>query len=258
MFRHILSFVSAPAYLGGIACLAALLSPSQKGACVAFSRGKRRSFAGRILRRSGALCASASFLFLPAASLPAYVESKVAVVYWFVCFAAACVTLAFLAASSEARERLLPLGVPVFLAFVYAVCARYAYQRGFPGDMWNMESFVAMPLIGSSGLAQHVGMLCLAGAAVFHCAFALSIGKDAPFLQTCLRLAAAQFIITLFFPMLPSQVFSLSPVVAVVADYFLYWGLIALLSPGFSLLERPVLYRVSPFLAGTGAGLCLA
>lgn len=261
MFRHILSLASAPAYLCGIACLAVLLSPShQRGArCFAFPGGMSRSFVGWVLRRLGALCALTGFLFLPAASFPAYIESNIAMAYWFACFAAACATLVLLAASSETRtERFLPIGVPFLLAFVYAVCARYAYQHGFPGDIWNMEGFVAMPVIGSAGFAQHAGMFCLAGAAVFHCAFALAIGKDAPFLQACLRLAAAQFIITLFFPILPSRMLSLSPVVALVADYLLYWGLVVLLASGLTFFERPTLYRLSPLLAAIGAGLCLA
>ena len=267
MLRHVLSLFSAPAYLCGIICVAALLSGPGRG--WAWRRASFRADAdatrsnasvlGRAVLPAGAACALASFFFLPAGSFPAYAESDAPMAFWFVLFGIACAALAFAMPRQEARSARALLVTPVFLAAVYAVCARYAWLRGFPGEVWNMESFVGMPLISGAGLVRGSGIFCLAAAAILHCSSALAMRDDAPFLRACLCLAVAQFIICLFFPILPSRFFVLSPVAAFVADYGLYWGLsAALLLLAFPLAAGFDAFRLLPLvLAVSGSALCL-
>lgn len=205
------------------------------------------------------VCVLASVLLLPSGTFPAFVEGERLMAWWLALFGGGCAGLAVADRTLTAQARWGLLATPLLLLVVYAVCIRYAYLRGFPGSLWNMESYVTMPLASGAGLWQIVGLGCLAAAVIRHAALLLPAGGRAFLLRACLRLAVAQFVVCLFFPLRLSGGAAASSTVALIADNLLYWFLVAvLLRLVFPLAARAGRHRwVSPVVAGAGLAFCL-
>ena len=228
------TFVSGLACLGGVACLTRVVL-AVRSPIVLFCTINPFQ---RLLLAVGCLCACSTFLFLPAGSFPAWLPGDTPMLYWFASFSLACAALALLPGprGSAARQ----LAVPLILGVGYGLCVWYACRHGLPGNLWQMERFVAVPLLSHAGGLAGVGVLCLAGAATLSCSAALTAQSAAPFLATSLQLAAAQYIVCLVAPLLPSRLLPMPPLAGLLADFFACWISTGLMLPLFHAARRHV------------------
>lgn len=238
---HSFPFFSVLAFLCGIACLAVLFVRVQnKRTSSSICRSdaeNTRSRGWHFYDVAAAGCVLASFLFIPTGSFPAYVSSEASMPVWFVLYGVGCAGLA--KSIREGYSGCALLASPLILGVVYAVCIRYAFLRGFPGNLWNMESMVTMSLYSGADPVHIAGILCLAGATVLHCAVALSARENASFLRACIQIATTQFVLCLFVPVF-SQRAGLPSAVGLLADYALHWCLTAVMV----LVVYPVVARM--------------
>jgi len=115
---------------------------------------------GSRLALSLASCAAlAAFLGIPLGSLPALLPFS-----WGALAVPSCLALA----SSFAGEwrwdgtTRRQTWVLAFLGLSLALFAWYARQRGMPGELFSLDSYVATPLAGYMGWGERLGMLLLA------------------------------------------------------------------------------------------------
>jgi hypothetical protein len=151
-------------------------------------------------------CLTSLFLFMPCGTLPSLFP---------VSFGALIVVLG-LAAAPGLRggwERVRRRGsVPLCLGVSLAVLARYARERGVPGDLYALDAYVAMPVIGVADGVEKLGVCILAAVSLFALWQALPApaSEDDPpaggealldaLLAELWRLAAIAFWVCLFFP----------------------------------------------------------
>lgn len=287
--QHVFSLLSAPAFLGGIVCLAAGLSCVERALSATaphFAAPCPAPTSRRALMQHGGgmACVLGSFLLLPTGAFPAYITCAAAMPVWLLLFAMACVALAQYAPQMpHSTGPALPALLCIKLSFVkvlfsrlampglvFAVCARYAWQHGFPGNIWAMDVYVALPLYTGAEPWRVAGFIVLAAVMVLW-GSALPICHKAPVFSACVRLAAAQFTVCLFFPV-PYMRLYIWPAVntqasqtilpALLTDYALNWGLVLGLCLIFRVIGcAPFILKslnVSlPVLVTLGAVLCL-
>jgi hypothetical protein len=105
--------------------------------------------------------------------------------------------------------------VPLCLGVSLAVLARYAQERGVPGDLYALDAYVAMPLIGVAEGAEKLGICILAAVSLLALWQALPVrripasggnpladgeARLAALAAELWMLAAAAFWVGLFFP----------------------------------------------------------
>lgn len=220
---------SASLYLVGILCLTRVmlrLNRRHAPACTPPATSGRNSFMARIIFPTGMLCSLGTFLFLPSGTFPAYIPCDMPVLYWLICFSIASAALAF-SGRRKAGFAIGTLLVPLLLGAIHALCSWYAWRHGLPGNIWEMERFVAAPLLGHAGVVTGVGMLGLAAAAALHCSNVLTEAHSSPLLGACLELAAAQFLVCQFIPMTPLHSLQLSPIMTLTAGFLFFWVCVA-------------------------------
>lgn len=261
MVQHVFSLLSAPAFLGGIVCLSVALSrifpmPCTPAAaaltCPAPSTQLNRLQLNRFRCAGGFGCALAGFLLLPTGSFPAYIPCAAAIPVWLILFATACATLG-LATGQDRGRAWTALSTPLVAGLAFAVCARYAWLHGFPGNIWAMDVYVALPLYTGADAVHIAGFGCLATAMVLQGA---ALPQGTPAFSACVRLAAAQFTVCLLFPALPSRLWTLPALPALLADTALNGGLVLGVYLLFHLIQRGHGLNVLVLLM-LGAGLCL-
>ncbi len=257
MLCHILEFLSLPAHVCAMACLAGLVARRH---AADFSGLEDRKALRGPAHLVGTLCVLTSFLFLPAGSFPAYTEKGASMGWWFAFFAVACTAFACMVFHPAERRNLrflrAALGDPVFLGVVYTICSAYARQRGFPGSAGYMERFVAIPLCTGATALQGTGVCCLAAASLLYVLAVPAVPCGASFLGSCLALARIRFIVCLFFPVFSFLWPCLEPSAALLVDYTGYWiAVVALLL--LPTADRPRVRLLAFGIAATGALLCL-
>ena len=246
------TLLSAGALLGGVACLARVLAHVDRHHALSFTNSPLQ----RALNAGGALCALSTFLFLPAGSFPSWLLCSAPALGWFAGFSLACIALVL-----QPRLRSLApglLAVLLLLGASYALCACYAYRHGLPGNFWQLERFVAVPLLANATPVACAGIVCLACADILACATALTARSAPAFPAACLQLAAAQYLVCLFFPFLPSRLAELPPAVGLPADFGACWACTGLLLILFRAVRRAPGWLPWPLAACGLAGLLLA
>lgn len=257
---HSFPFFSALAYLCGIACLAALFVRVQKSEIVASAC--RTDFDESCQRYqpsyevSATICALASFLFIPTASFPAYASGEAPALVWFILFGAACAGLAHKYTHQDVYSSYMLFATPFILGAVYVVCARYAFLRGFPGNLWSLESMVTVSLYSGAEPVQRAGLFCLAAATILHCATLAPVRGNASFLRACVQIGVTQFLFCLFLPVSASPTVMLSPAAGLLVDYVLHWCFTAMMI----LIVYPFIVRLcrSHWATATLLGLGIA
>ncbi|MDR2452217.1 MAG: hypothetical protein LBE85_10755 [Candidatus Accumulibacter sp.] len=118
--------------------------------------------------------------------------------------------------------------VPLSLGVSLGVIARYAEQRGVPGELFTLDAYVAMPIIGVAEGAGKAGIGILAAASLF--VLRVSFEEKPPdgdqafpaaLSAELWALAAAAFWVCLFFPF--SFAYSGGPE-GWVLDALVFWG----------------------------------
>jgi hypothetical protein len=134
----------------------------------------------------------ASFLFIPCGRLPALCSFP----------GSALAALALLTVTGF-HGRYRPIAAPLGLASSLAMMARYAQQRGLPGDLYTLDAYVSMPLAGIAEGVATPGVWILAAASLL----ALRIESPMPGKKAhealsaeIRRLALTSFWVCLFFP----------------------------------------------------------
>ena len=214
----------AAAFLGGIVCLTrfAVVVCGQNAPRFTTTRFQRVVLAG------GAACALSTFLLLPVGALPAWLPCNAPLPGWFVAFCLACAALAWPPRPRGFIARL--FAVPTLLAACYALCAWHACRHGLPGSLWQLERFVALPLLTHADGLTRLSALCLALASILACAAALPVARRAaPFLAITLQLAAAQYLVCLFVPLAALATTGVSPLIALITSALACWGCMGLL-----------------------------
>lgn len=176
---------------------------------------------------------------------------------WFVLVGAACAVAHTVTRRGVSSSGWTQFATPWMLGAVYAICVRYAYLRGFPGNFGDMESMMSVPLYSGAEPVQLAGLLCLAAATLL-CAASLSARHDVPFFRACLQLATAQFTVCLFVPVGALRLVRLPSVPGLLAEYALHWGLtVVLVLAVYPAMARMYRFRRVAALLGMGAVLLL-
>ena len=164
MLFHPLSFLSCLAYLVLcllIACFCAWRKTEhsriqlQNGNSAEFPHLLSISF----LLLSG-LISLLSFIFLPCGILPAFSSLSYGAIFILVAlFISLGIQTTFTAVKKEG-QRCWP--VPFCLSISIVCIASYAQQRGIPGELYSLDTYVAMPPIGVMDGMEKLGMALLA------------------------------------------------------------------------------------------------
>jgi len=124
------------------------------------SEPQHRTQGSRLALSLAAFTALAAFLGIPFGTLPALLSFK----GWGALVVLACLTLASGFAGewkwdAAMRRRTCVL---VFLGLSLALCVWYARQKGMPGELFSLDTYVVTPLAGLMGRWERLGMLLLA------------------------------------------------------------------------------------------------
>jgi hypothetical protein len=191
-----LGFLSGLAYLA--LCLLIAASCAQRKCPRDASAGPRPAENGGRLSAS-CLISLSSFLFLPCGALPSLLSAPVG----------ALAVVAALAAAPGLGGREWKWARRAGAAFCLGVSlwaiARYARQRGIPGELYALDAYTATPLLGVAEAREKAGLCLLAAAsllALYGAALARlhARGVLAALAAELWMLAAIAFWICLFFP----------------------------------------------------------
>jgi len=189
------------------------------------------------------------WLGIPFGTLPAFAPMGWSGVAALVCLAVACAYDAGWRVRHASR-----LLVPLRLALALAVCAWYAQQRGVPGDLLSLDTYVAMPLavvtegfVGVTGLALlGLGVLPLCG------------HGTADRAESLRHLAGLAVWICLFLPVCPARDLGVEGLAGFALDGLYFWGKILVLDYVLRLVVTCVPPRVPVIQAGlAGVGTVL-
>jgi hypothetical protein len=256
-------------FLSGLAYLAVCLS-------IAVSGARRRCPPGEFIPENGGprwplslscLISLLCFLFVPCGTLPALLPVPGGALLAVGGLAAAS---GFLAPSEgwEATRR--RAWAPLSLGVSLAVIAYYGEQRGVPGDLFTLDAYVAMPIIGAAEGVGKAGVGVLAAASLFALRFpraeeASSGGQALPdaLAAELWALAAIGFWVCLFFPF--SLGYSGGPeglgLAGPALDALVFWGKVSGLNWLLGRRRRKFRSRVHGVILlvslGMGAGLLL-
>ena len=101
-----------------------------------------------------------TFLFLPCGILPAFLPIPYGAAFILVAlFISLGIQTTFTAVKKEGQQR---WPVPFCLSISIVSIASYAQQRGIPGELYSLDTYVAMPPIGVMGNVEKSGTILLA------------------------------------------------------------------------------------------------
>jgi len=202
------SLFSLAAYLAVVllaaCCLPAVAGvPVDNGAMISKSQ----------LRSAAAACAFLSgFMFIPPGSLSPFVNTPWGGAAMLVCL--------FIGSALCGRFMIFPVSI---FCVVFAVLAWYAWQRGIPGSVGNLGTFVAMPVWHIATGADTVGFLFLATGVL------LAAGRFAPplgsghFAHSLASLAVSALFVTFFLPWNAAPFVAWPGKFAAGSDFILFW-----------------------------------
>jgi hypothetical protein len=170
------------------------------------------------------------FLFIPCGVLPSLLPVSCGAL---LAIGGLIVASGFLALSEGWKAAYRRAWAPLSLGVSLAVIARYGEHRGVPGDLFTLDAYVAMPIVGAAEGMGKAGVCILAAASLF--ALWISFEEKPPAegqaLPTALAaelwaLAAAAFWVCLFFPFsfASSGGVESSELAGSVLDALVFWG----------------------------------
>ena len=204
---HVATFLSGLAYLA-LCLLAAgarfkMTQPEPKGHNV-----------------PGCLIILPAWLGIPFGTLPAFIPTGWSGVATLICLTASC--------SYDAGWRVLPVSrfqAPLRLGLALAACAWHARQRGVPGDLLSLDTYVAMPLAGVTEGAISMMGLALLGLG----SLPLGGGVAADRQESLRHLAGLAVWICLFLPACPARDLGLAGLPGFAVDGLYFWVKILLM-----------------------------
>ena len=244
---------------------------------IAQSTPKNHTQGSRLAVSLASFAALAAFLGMPLGSLPALFPFS-----WGGLAVLGCLGLALgfeeeWAWNAATRRKARALGL---LALALAFFAWYARQRGVPGELFSLDSYVATPLAGLVGWQGRLGILLLASAFLLAARDVqqewasglagveeLEAGEArAVVISALVRqvwiLAALGMAVCLFVPWCPAGWLGIPGVMGIAVDALFFWLKLLLADYGLCLAENtlPRLSACTPrvqfLLAGLGA-LCM-
>jgi hypothetical protein len=283
---HPLGFLSSLAYLA----LCLLIAAS--GAWKKYQRGNDPTdastigqFAGedsrlsppslfpRVLLSISCLISLSSFLFLPCGTLPSLFPFSGNAL---LAVGGLMLALGFRSISGGWDVARRQWRTPLCLGVSLIVIARYAQQRGVPGDLYTLDAYVAMPIIGAAEGVGKLGVGVLAVASLFalwSAAGRVSSSEEKPkragetlfavLASELWMLAAIGFWICLFSPFsfAYNQDSEISSLAGLALNALFFWGKVLglewLLGKGRGKSPRNMPFHVLIILLGLGAWLLL-
>jgi hypothetical protein len=190
-----------------------------------------------------------AWLGIPPGTLPAFVAAS-----WSGAAALACLAVSCACDHNRRAQPAHGLQIPLRLALALAACAWYARQRGVPGDLLSLDTYVAMPLAGlAEGTADAAGLIVLGLGAL-----PLGGGKSADLAASLRHLTGLAVWICLFLPMCPGRDLGLGALSGFALDGLYFWGKILILDCVLRLAPAgapPHLPAIQAGFAGAGAAL---
>ncbi|GHV54451.1 hypothetical protein FACS1894206_07280 [Deltaproteobacteria bacterium] len=155
----------------------------------------------------------------------------------------AVVFLVFFVFSLLLEKRVYQVMPLLVFAFVVALCAYYAYERGMPGTCFNLASFTAMPLWGiASGLDRAGFFFLFVAPALAVCSFApahAGRGGDFTFTDTLRYAGAGALFIVLVLPWNSAPYVAWPDMFVAGFDFILFWLKVFLVCYGFRFIRLP-------------------
>lgn len=246
--EFLLTFISAAAFAAFLLCFSLLSVRAARGGGADVSA--RLCGAPQKRARAAAACALAAFYFLPAGSLPPYIDCE-----WGG-FAAAAL-LAPSAVLNLPRGALASgavidaLAFPAVFCFVWPLLALFVLRAGVPGGLGSLGTYAVMPLWSAAGIWGRAGMAFLL--ALLLCAVPDAPRRSCGAAASSLHFSLCSALVTaLLLPWNLSQFIEFGGFFAFLSDFIFFWtkvfvvGRVASIAPrraGWLAFRRvPMLY----------------